>query len=263
MDKKIVEIVEAVHRLCKSLNLFESYLPKHTEGKTGEALFWRDVVNLYGLFCDCDRVLLREKENLFGLFKVYKLIDGRQYQLMDAFYKEISALRAWFCHNYDQERYFTNKTDVVRQQFLKKSTVTGDVPSSLEEMDWVAADVYIRKCFEEYLDLLADVMRKIESAANRNQIRDQWCILYAKALFHDGELLSNVLAEDCEYHCLDLGIPLRRVGDKLQKMRQELAEKGYSYTDIHKSIINNAGREISASEIVRDSIRQYNLESLI
>ncbi len=263
MDKKIVEIVEAVHRLCKSLNLFERYLPKNTEGKTGEALFWRDVVNIYGLFCDCDRIQIKEKESLFGLFEKYALINRREHQSIRDFYGMISALRAWFCHNCDQERYYAQKRATVLQRFLREITTSGDVPSDPEGMDWTSADAYIRRRFEEYLDLLADVMRKIESAANRNQIRDQWCILYAKALFHDGELLSNVLAEDCEYHCVDLGIPLRRVGDKLQKMRQELAEKGYSYTDIHKSIINNAGREISASEIVRDSIRQYNLESLI
>ena len=263
MDKKIVEIVEAVHRLCKSLNLFESYLPKHTEGKTGEALFWRDVVNLYGLFCDCDRIQIKEKESLFGLFEKYALINRREHQSIRDFYGMISALRAWFCHNCDQERYYTKKKAVVLQRFLREITTSGDVPSDPEGMDWTSADAYIRRRFEEYLDLLADVMRKIEASACREQIKDQWCVLYAKALSHDRELLDNVLAEEYEYHCLDLGIPPRRVGERTQKMRQDLEEKGYSYTVIHNSIMNNASRTISASEIVRDSIRQYNLESLI
>ncbi len=263
MDKKIEKIVEAVHCLCKSLNLFERYLPKKTEGKTQEALFWRDVTNIYGLFCDCDRIQVKEKESLFGLFEKHSLISRRQHQDIRDFYGTVSALRAWFCHNYDQEKYYTRRKAAVLQRFLREITTSGEVPSDPEGMDWALADTYIRRRFEEYLDLLADVMGKIEASACREQIRDQWCVLYAKALFHDRELLDNVLAEEYEYHCVDLGIPPRRVGEKTQKMRQSLEEKGYSYADIQKSILDNADRAISASEIVRDSIRRYDLESLV
>lgn len=259
MDK-IDGIVETVHRICKSLNLFERYMPKETEGKTQEALFWRDVVNMYGLFCDCDRIQIKEKENLFGLFEKYSLINKRQYQIFKEFYGIISALRAWFCHNYDQERYYTHRTEETLQQFLKDVAASGEIPSDPEGMDWTVADDYIRKRFDEYLDMLADVLKKIEVSACREQIKDEWCELYAKALFNDRELLNNVLAENYEYYCKDSGITMRRLGEKIQKMRQGLEENGYSYIDIHKTIIDHANQTVAASELVRDSIREYNLE---
>lgn len=259
MDK-INEIVETAHRIYKSLNLFERYMPKKTEGKTQEALFWRDVVNMYGLFCDCDRIQIKEKENLFSLFKKYSLINKMQYQSVREFYDIISALRAWFCHNYDQERYYSHKTEIMLQQFLKETSVLEGVSQNPEEIDWVSADAHIRNRFEEYLDILAEALKKIEVSSSREEIKKEWCELYAKALFHDRELLNNVLAENYEYYCRDLCIPLRRLGENIKKMRQRLEENGYSYEDILKSIWEYEDQTVAASELVRDSIRKYDFE---
>lgn len=259
MDK-IGEIVGTTHHICKSLNLFEKYMPKKTDGKTQEALFWRDVVNIYGLFCDCDRIQIKERENLFRLFKKYSLIGDRQYQNVKDFYNFISALRTWFCHNYDQDRYFSQRTKEILQKFLKEITNSGGEPSDLEEIDWALADAYIRKQFDEYLDLLADALNKIEVSPNREAITDEWCKLYAKALYHDRELLDNILAENYTYACMDLGIKPRRIRTKTMKMRLKLEKEGYSYLDIYKSIVDFADLTVAASELVRESIRGYHLE---
>ena len=65
--QKINEIKKLAHKIDPRINLFEGYFPKETEDYTGELLFWRQVVTLYGTFADCDRSQLKEKNNLLRL----------------------------------------------------------------------------------------------------------------------------------------------------------------------------------------------------
>ena len=78
-NQKVQEIKRLAHEVDARINLFESYSPKETECYKGELLFWRQIVNLYGLFADCDRVQVKEKRNLVDLITIIKLFTDMRY----------------------------------------------------------------------------------------------------------------------------------------------------------------------------------------
>lgn len=64
-EREIKEICLLAHEIDLRINLFQGYNPKQMNLYKGELLFWRQVVSLYGLFADCDRVQIKEKKNIF------------------------------------------------------------------------------------------------------------------------------------------------------------------------------------------------------
>lgn len=76
--QKIKKIRKLAHSIDSRINLFEGLVSKETSTYKGELLFWRQIVNMYGLFADCDRVQVKEKHNLIELMKRYNLLNGDQ-----------------------------------------------------------------------------------------------------------------------------------------------------------------------------------------
>lgn len=73
--QKIKKIRKLAHSIDSRINLFEGLVSKETSTYKGELLFWRQIVNMYGLFADCDRVQVKEKHNLIELMKRYSQKD--------------------------------------------------------------------------------------------------------------------------------------------------------------------------------------------
>ena len=58
--QKIKKIRKLAHSIDSRINLFEGLVSKETSTYKGELLFWRQIVNMYGLFAECDRVQVKE-----------------------------------------------------------------------------------------------------------------------------------------------------------------------------------------------------------
>ena len=69
-EQKIKEIRKLAHSIDIRINLFEGFTPKKTDIYNGEILFWRYIINIYGLFADCIRALI--KNNTFFIDLIYK-----------------------------------------------------------------------------------------------------------------------------------------------------------------------------------------------
>ena len=50
------QITNLAHSIDVRINLFEGYVPKQIDSYKGELRFWREVVSIYAIFADCDRV---------------------------------------------------------------------------------------------------------------------------------------------------------------------------------------------------------------
>ena len=104
--QKIKKIRKLAHSIDSRINLFEGLVSKETSTYKGELLFWRQIVNMYGLFADCDRVQVKEKHNLIELMKRYNLLNGDEYEFIRSFWNDVAELRKWFCHNNDDTLYY-------------------------------------------------------------------------------------------------------------------------------------------------------------
>lgn len=107
-NQKVEDIKRLAHDIDVRINLFESYSPKVTESYRGEMLFWRQTMNLYGLFADCDRVQLKESKNLIDLMSRYSLIESEDYDNARLFWSDVSDVRKWFCHNNEDSLYYAS-----------------------------------------------------------------------------------------------------------------------------------------------------------
>lgn len=263
-NKKIDDIKKLAHSINKSLNIFEGYIPKKTDDKIGEALFWREIVNVYGIFSDCDRTQIKERENLFNLFLEFSLIDAEKKGTVFRFYKDISDLRGWFCHNNNIDLYFPEqKKNSITKLINNVFSLSSNKPNSLEdisEKDWQIMNFCIHARFTEYLDILFEALQNWKNSPNKEIIDQQWCIIFSRALYRDQELINNVLAELYKYQLVDKGKRIENISGGVAYFKQILTDGEYSEEDILLVVKQINEKSISSNVIIIQSLERFQLE---
>lgn len=258
MDKTIKNIRDLAHRIDVRINLFEGYEPKKTTGYKQELLFWRKVTNLYGLFVDCDRVQIKEKENLIGLMYKYSLIENGENESAKQFWKDVSDLRKWFCHNNNGELYYSKtKEKSIRKYLNKVFLCSSDKPEGLEQMQtkgWDLLNADLDRRFSEYLGTLENGLKAWQNYAEKEKMIGDWNRLFAKALFADKELIRNVLSDIAEYKKINTNNKMS-VSALTNWHERNLNQKGYSEANILKVLIDIKNKK-SNKEIIYESICQ-------
>ena len=263
-DKERIEQIRTLaHKVNGSVNLFQGYCPKAAVNRKGENLFWRKVVSIYGLFCDCDRVQIKAKHNLFSLFYEYALIDRKQYGNVKSFFHDISDLRGWFCHNNDSELYFAQKREKAIERLIGSAfTISSGKPRGIDDItdkDWPLMFFYIQAGFENYLDVLEQGLRNWGNSSEKEQIDTEWYKIFSEALFDDRELRNNVLANICQYQMLEQGLEVSNIGAVLAGYDQQLTDADYSVEDIEKVVQGCKEHILSSEEIIMKSLERIKL----
>lgn len=257
-NKKINEIRKLAREIDVKINLFEGFVPKKIDGYKGELLFWRQVVNIYGIFSDCDRVQIKGKKNLIDLMKRYSLIERNDYDFVYSFWNDISELRKWFCHNNDESLYYQKLklkriSSYLKQVFL----ISTDKPNSVESVqikDWDLLTSDLERRFSEYLDILLKGLNTWKSSNEKGNLINEWNDIFAKALFEDKELIRNVLADISEYEKRNQNINMP-VASLAQSYEKKLADNGKYFETNIKDILCKMTTKKSNKEIVYESIR--------
>lgn len=263
-NKRIEQIRALAHKINGSVNLFEGYCPKEIVNKKGENLFWRKVVNIYGLLCDCDRVQIKAKNNLFSLFYDYSLIDYKQYNDVKDFFNDISNLRGWFCHNSNPKLYFAQKKEKEIKRLINNALIiSSQKPDGIEDMsdeEWKLMIFYIQSRYNNYLDVLQQGLENWKNSSEKEQIEDKWYVIFAETLFEDLELRDNVLANICQYQILNQGLHVKGIGTILAGYRQQLKDADYSVEDIKRVVQRCKEQSLSSEEIIMKSIERIELQ---
>lgn len=264
VNKKISDIRKLAHTINKSLNIFEGYIPKSTDNKNGEVLFWREIVNVYGIFFDCDRTQLKEKNNLFNLFLKFSLINEEEKNCVYKFYKDISDLRGWFCHNNNIDLYFPEqKKNSIIKIISNVFSLKTNKPYSLEDItdkDWLIMNCHIHNRFDEYLIILSNALENWKNSPDKQIIDHEWCTIFSSALFKDQELKNNVLAELYKYQLIDRGKKIENISGGIAYFNQILTNEKYSEEDILAVLKQINEKSISSNRIILLSMKRFQLE---
>lgn len=261
-NQKIKEIKRLAHNVDVRINLFEGFSPKETEFYKGELLFWRQIVNLYGLFADCDRVQMREKKSLIDLMNRYSLIERADYDMAMQFWNDISELRKWFCHNNDDSLYYANLRQGKIKYYLERAFILStNKPKKIEEIkqkDWDILTYDVDRKFEEYLDILKKGLFAWKESDYILDLENEWISIFAKALFSDKELLQNVLADIATYEKMNqaYNVPVSALANSYFK---QLDEGGFSAKEIEDELRGKTVFVRTNKEIVLESIRNSQL----
>ena len=152
------EISKLAHEIDCRINLFQGYSPKKTVTYKGELLFWRQVVNIYGLFADSDRSQLKDKQNLIKLMMQYNLIERDDYRFAKKFWITVSEFRKWLCHNNDKSLYYVKDMEKKIQTYLVYSfSISSNKPkyiNDLKQDDWQILAFNIDAEFQRYLQIV-------------------------------------------------------------------------------------------------------------
>lgn len=259
--QKIEEIRRLAFKIDCSINLFEGFSPKKEEGKLSEVLFWRKIVNIYGLFCDCDRVVVKEKDNLLMLWLKYSIITAEQYSSIRALWNSISDIRGWFCHNNFPNRYYTVKRERQLTKYLNQAFIlSSKKPETLDgfkDNDWVMVCADVQRRFDEYLEIVLQALRRWEISDKKKELIADWKLIYAKALYGDKELIQNVMADKIQFYCVD-----NKIADKniITRQYNELIKEKYTQEMIHNILDQNEGRPKSADRIIYESMECLEIE---
>lgn len=200
----IEEIKALANGIDVRINLFEGYQPKNTASYKGELLFWRQVVNAYGLLADCDSVQIKQKKNLLELMSRYYLIEPGDFKQAQIFWKDISNLRKWFCHNNNPALFYKRKQEDLIKKYLRSTSLNAsNKPDKIENVslkDWNVLSADINRRFTEYLMLLKKGFCSWKNSPNHEDLIAEWIDLFSVALYEDRELRDNVLADIAEYN---------------------------------------------------------------
>ncbi len=259
----IEEIKTLANDIDNRINLFEGYVPKETVSYKGELLFWRLVVNVYGLLADCDPVQIKANRNLLDMMSRYNLIGKTDYKLARKFWQDVSDLRKWFCHNNNPNLYYKRKQEMTVRRYLQTVfLIASNKPEYIEKVpvkDWnvLAADVERR--FQEYLQILKKGLCTWKGSSFKEDLIDEWIDIFSIALFNDRELINNVLADIAEYNIRNQNlrnVPIPQLG----KSYARALEKGeFSAEDIKNELKSKPGIKRSSREIVAECIQNSGL----
>lgn len=261
--QKIKEIKKLAHNIDVRINLFEGYSPKETEFYKGEILFWRQVVNLYGLFADCDRVQVKEKKNLIDLMSRYSLIEKADYDMAVRFWNDVSELRKWFCHNNDTSLYYANSRQRKIKNYLNSafiiSTSKPEMIEDIQQKDWNILTCDLDRRFQEYLDILKKGLSAWKESEYASDLINEWISIFAKALFFDKELIQNVLADIAVYEQMNQNINNMSVSALANSYFKQLDTDGFSAKDIEDELKQSSTCVRTNREIISEIIRKGHL----
>lgn len=256
---KIDDLKKIANSIDCRINLFEGYFPKATSTSKGEILFWKHVVNYYGLFADCDRVQIKEKRNLFDMFCRYKLIDVAEYETIKRFWNDVSELRKWFCHNNNDSLFFYSDRKKKIEHYLANAFILStNKPSELEliqQNDWNILVFNIESRFEEYLNILEKGLSGWDISEDKEDLIDEWIEIQSKALFSDKELIRNVLADIAKFDKMNQGITNISIVQLAINYEKQLESGGFTQLSIKNEMIAKPKEKRSNIDIIHDSIR--------
>ena len=262
-EQKIQKIRKLAHSIDPRINLFEGFISKETSKYKGELLFWRQIVNIYGLFADCDRVQVKEKRNLIELMKCFNLLDRDEYKNIKNFWNDVSELRKWFCHNNDDTLYYPamrkSKIEKYLDQVIVLATNKPATIDSLQQKEWDFLNFNINSRFDEYLNLMEKAFILWKKSPDKEELISEWVEIQSKALFSDKELIKNVLAEIAKYEILNQGLRNTTLADMVRVYYNQLENGGYSQKDIADEMERGATLKRTNKEIIQDSIRNSGL----
>jgi len=261
-NKRIEEVQKIAHRIECRINLFDGYSPKETETHSGEIKFWRHIVNLYGLFADCDRVQIKESKNLIELMLRFGLIEREEYEFSLRFWQYISDMRKWFCHNNDNSLYYAQKRANSIKKHLEAvfciATVKPEKIEDIQPKEWAMLSSDVERRFEQYLGILKRGLLAWDASEQKEVILGEWISMFANALYGDKELIRNVLADIAEYEKRDKGLILK-VSSMLKGYYTQLEDGGFSEEDIEDTLKAMSSQIHTNQEIILISIRNSNL----
>lgn len=257
-DKRVEEIKKLAHEIDIRVNLFEGFASKKTDTYAGELLFWRQVVNIYGIFADCDRAQIKGKKNLFELMNRYSLIEREEYDFVNSFWNDISELRKWFCHNSNESLSYQKKNKERITSYLHKVFfLVTEKPKFIEEIqkkDWDLLASDLDRRFSEYLNILEKGLTAWKLSDAKEDMIEEWIDIFSKALFSDKELICNVLADIAEYEKRNQNINNMSVTALTRSYERQLESGGYSASNI-EDVLNRVISRVSNKEIIYQSIR--------
>ena len=261
--QKIKKIRKLAHSIDSRINLFEGLVSKETSTYKGELLFWRQIVNMYGLFADCDRVQVKEKHNLIELMKRYNLLNRDEYEFIRSFWNDVAELRKWFCHNNDDTLYYhairKSKIEKYLDQAFVLATNKPATMDSVQQNDWTVLNFNIESRLDEYLNLMEKAFISWQTSPDKEELISEWVKIQSKALFSDKELIMNVLAEIAEYEILNQGLRNTTPTNMSKVYYSQLEIGGYSQKDIAAEMERGAILKRTNKEIIQDSIRNSGL----
>lgn len=256
--KRISEIQNNAKKIDCRINLFEGFCPKRTENSSGEGLFWRNVVNIYGLLADCDSIQIKIKQNLFLLMYKYSFITEDELRFVKKFWTNISALRKCFCHNTNVSLYYQKKNLEQVDKFLNDAFILStQKPKTIDEIEskhWSLVNDDIDRKFDEYLNIMNGGFLKWDKFYDKVMVVDEWIDMVSEALFKDTELVSNIKADLAEYNIrndrLDTTVKLY-----IPIINGALEKNGFSYQDI-KTFLKGLKNSMSNRDILLEVIKQ-------
>lgn len=262
-EQKIQKIRKLAHSIDPRINLFEGFISKETSKYKGELLFWRQIVNIYGLFADCDRVQVKEKRNLIELMKRFNFLNRDEYKNIKNFWNDVSELRKWFCHNNDDTLYYPairkSKIEKYLDQVIVLETNKPATIDSLQQKEWDFLNFNINSRFDEYLNLMEKAFILWQKSPDKEDLISEWVEIQSKALFSDKELIKNVLAEIAKYEILNQGLRNTTPSNMARVYYNQLEKGGYSQKNIADEMERGATLKRTNKEIIQDSIRNSEL----
>lgn len=259
----ISEIQEIAQRIDYRINLFDGFYPKNISYAKNESLFWREIVSIYGLFADCDSIQIRDKSNLFGLLCQYSFISKEDYDIVRSFWRDISALRKWFCHNTDSKLYYQKNNLKRIENFLDKAfVISTEKPKTLEQMQdnqWPILVADIDRRWEEYFEILKRGLVAWENSELKLEAVGEWVERFSKTLFENTELKENVLADMALFEIRNFGIDTS-IKLRLHEIDEDLKEKGFSSENINK-FIKEMKTPMSNRDIMYETLRHIRLSA--
>lgn len=262
MQKKMAEIQGLAHKIDSRINVFEGYCPKEIEHYKGEVLFWRQIVNLYGLFADCDRFQIKEKENLIEIMFRYGLIDRSDMDFCKKFWNAISDLRKWFCHNNDKSLHFIQKRETAIKNYLNAAFIfSTNKPTSIEnlsERDWDLLTSDIERKYDNYLEILRKGFMEWEKSRDKNELVEKWISIYATSLSNDSELIFCILYDIAEYEKRNNSLQISPQVLAIQ-YKNQLKDGAFSEEDFKRVLEQKKGMMCTKKDIVLEGIRSSGL----
>lgn len=261
--QRIEELKKLAHSVDARINLFEGFTPKETEPYKGELLFWRQVVSIYGLFADCDRVQVKEKNNLIKLMNRYSLIEKADCDLAIKLWDDVSELRKWFCHNNDNSLYYAaTRQEKIKDYLNSAFVISTNKPNRIDEIqqkDWNILTFNLDSRFEAYLDILKKGFSAWKKSQCASDLIEDWILIFSKSLFSDGELIRNVLADIATYEKLNQRIFNISTSQLANSYFMQLEAGGFSVNDITDELRRNSSDIRMNKEIILESIRNSHL----
>lgn len=259
--EEVREIKELTNKIDHRINIFEGFYPKSLVNCSGEILYWKEIVSLYGLFVDCDRVQIKETNNLFDLLKRYSYITETEYENVRLLFRDISDARSWFCHNNNDKMNYVSQNNGRIKKYLSKSLpISSRIPNDFDDFsetsDWktLADEIYRR--YGEYLQILKGGLNGwySSSESKKELLISDWIDCFSGALYNDGNLIENALA--------DIAL-LRCVNPVLKGKEQQMV---MSYREFLKT--NISGREVFDVQDIKKYLasttkKQSNLDIVI